>query len=163
MKFNTLRKYFSLSVAAALTAFPNPGFASTSALEPVSISSPNQASTNNNADTVRAYWTPQRLKNAKPVESKATISPQAASTITRTTAPSVGGEGRAPSVTVPASTQQLFTPATQAQSVKTAGIQPNNFGTAGALFTSSRIIPLSADQFYPYVTVGKLFFTNPRT
>jgi V8-like Glu-specific endopeptidase len=165
MKSNTFRKYFSLSVAAALTAFPNPGFASTSAPD-VFTSRPNQASTNSNADAVVNYWTAnngERLRRAKPVEAKAAISPKALSTTTRTTAPSVEGEGRAPSVTVPASTQQLVTPTTQAQSVKTPGIQPNNFGTAGALFTSSRIIPLSADQFYPYATVGKLFFTDPRT
>jgi V8-like Glu-specific endopeptidase len=166
MKFNTLRKYFSLSVAAALTAFPNPGFASTPALEPVSISRPNQASTNSNVDAVINYWMAnngERLRRAKPVEPKAAISPQAASTTTRTTKPSVEGKGSAPTVTLPPSTQQLFTPTTQPQAVNTTGVQPNNFGTAGALFTSSRIIPLAADQAYPYVTVGKLFFTDPRT
>ncbi|HWN40720.1 MAG TPA: hypothetical protein VNW71_00780 [Thermoanaerobaculia bacterium] len=34
-------------------------------------------------------------------------------------------------------------------------------GSGGGHFTSSRLVPESADQFYPYSTVGKLFFTIP--
>lgn len=34
-------------------------------------------------------------------------------------------------------------------------------GSGGGLFTSSRLVPVSADQSYPYSTVGKLYFTIP--
>jgi V8-like Glu-specific endopeptidase len=40
-------------------------------------------------------------------------------------------------------------------------VQPHSVGTEGAYFTSSRLVPLKADQMYPYRTVGKLFFTQP--
>jgi V8-like Glu-specific endopeptidase len=40
-------------------------------------------------------------------------------------------------------------------------VQPHSAGTEGAHFTSSRLVPLKADQEYPYRTVGKLFFTQP--
>jgi len=35
---------------------------------------------------------------------------------------------------------------------------PNNNGTFNQYFTSSRLVPLTADTTYPYRTVGKLFF-----
>jgi len=34
-------------------------------------------------------------------------------------------------------------------------------GSGGGYFTSSRLVPVSADRTYPYSTVGKLFFTIP--
>lgn len=34
-------------------------------------------------------------------------------------------------------------------------------GSGGGYFTSSRLVPVSADRSYPYSTVGKLFFTIP--
>jgi V8-like Glu-specific endopeptidase len=37
-------------------------------------------------------------------------------------------------------------------------VEPRSVGTEGAHFTSSRLVPLKADQVYPYRTVGKLFF-----
>ena len=36
---------------------------------------------------------------------------------------------------------------------------PNAAGTDGLHYTSSQIVPLSADLAYPHITVGKLFFT----
>ena len=38
------------------------------------------------------------------------------------------------------------------------GVFDNNVGTAKAHYSSSRLIPLTADLEYPYRTVGKLFF-----
>ncbi|MET0167500.1 MAG: trypsin-like serine protease [Vicinamibacterales bacterium] len=40
-------------------------------------------------------------------------------------------------------------------------VTPYNVGTAGALFSSSRLIPLNADRQFPYKTAGKLFFSLP--
>lgn len=40
-------------------------------------------------------------------------------------------------------------------------VMPQNAGTVRAPFTSSRLIPLSADLQYPYRAVGKLFLTVP--
>jgi V8-like Glu-specific endopeptidase len=53
---------------------------------------------------------------------------------------------------------ELFTPAPQLDELTPA---PQNAGTFNAHFTSSRLIPLTADTSYPYRTVGKLFFTIP--
>lgn len=40
-------------------------------------------------------------------------------------------------------------------------IEPQDVGTFGAYFSSSRLIPTDARLYYPYSTVGKLFFTIP--
>jgi V8-like Glu-specific endopeptidase len=34
-------------------------------------------------------------------------------------------------------------------------------GSAGSLFTSSRLVPVSADRSYPYLTLGRLYYTDP--
>src|SRR4029453_2045217 len=42
-------------------------------------------------------------------------------------------------------------------------VTPQWYGTSGARFTSSRLIPATTttDQAYPYPVIGKLFFTIP--
>lgn len=152
MKLNLLRKYFALSAATVLAASSNSVLASA----PASISQENQAITaNSSADAVIAYWSPARLRAAKSLDQPiATLTP---AVVPSTTEPRVSGSGKGPTDAVAPNTQPMFTP----QIVNSAGVQPSNVGTSGAPFTSSRLIPLSADQAYPYVTTGKLFFTQP--
>jgi V8-like Glu-specific endopeptidase len=123
------------------------------------------------------YWTPTRLKNAKPLRL-----PQATLPPPEPGSPSVvedlseadlsdstvweGYEGHAPTVKVrPDLTHRLFTPERNrplaSEDADTALITPQAVGTSGAHFTSSQLVPLSADGIYPYRTVGKLFFTIP--
>jgi V8-like Glu-specific endopeptidase len=40
-------------------------------------------------------------------------------------------------------------------------VSPHDAGTAGAHYSSQRLVPISADRAYPYRAVGKLFFTIP--
>ena len=123
-------------------------------------------STGSNSSTPDAgggsdYWTSQRLQNAKPMEIKAepTVVPELL--LDRLVPKSLGAtlstSGSAPTVTVTPQANQLFTPLKNSQ----LQVQPKDIGTAGAAFTSSRLIPLSADQEYPYRTIGKLFLSTP--
>jgi V8-like Glu-specific endopeptidase len=34
-------------------------------------------------------------------------------------------------------------------------------GSAGSLFTSARLVPVSADRSFPYLTLGRLYYTDP--
>ena len=47
------------------------------------------------------------------------------------------------------------------QSAGGTEITPEDVGTAGAYFTSSRLVPTNARLYYPYRTAGKLFFKKP--
>jgi hypothetical protein len=40
-------------------------------------------------------------------------------------------------------------------------VEPSDVGTSGAHFSSSRLVPADSRLFYPYSTVGKLFFVKP--
>lgn len=81
--------------------------------------------------------------------------------------PSIGSRsaaGRAPVAGVRAdSSNRLFEP--QDREMMAAedldSIAEPASGSGGGLFTSSRLVPVSADRAYPYTTVGKLFFTIP--
>lgn len=157
---------------------------------PVLAQSTNQAvvSTTNNAKAlnlagVSTFWTEERFRNAKPLPL-----PQAASTglshdaavADRSVAtPALAVDGHAPTVAMNAAAQQLFAPAAaSAQTSGTAalaaavdsalsgGVTPQDVGTFGAYYTSTRVFPLytgtyatlSADRTYPYRAVGILFF-----
>jgi len=56
--------------------------------------------------------------------------------------------------------QQLYTPHTSRAS-ELDMMKPSNRGTSNEEFSSTRLIPITADRTYPYTTVGKLFFTIP--
>jgi V8-like Glu-specific endopeptidase len=153
MKSNKLRKSFALSIATVLAVLPNAAFAS----QPVFKEN---VTTNSSANSVENYWTATNLANAKSLDipiPKGNVARPAVST-TGGTSP-VSGNGKAPTANITADMKPLFTP--QATNSATAGVQPNNVGTAGAHFTSSRVVPQSADVEYPYRTAGKLFFTIP--
>jgi V8-like Glu-specific endopeptidase len=63
-------------------------------------------------------------------------------------------------VLLPDLNNQLFKHKPASSSAESAATSPD-VGQAKAYFTSSRLIPLEADLFYPYRAVGKLFFTVP--
>lgn len=111
------------------------------------------------AQSTVAYWTAERLASARP------LTPMATSLVPEDTTAQAGGtpqfaDGRAPTVNVAARTAKLYDPETIAPE---EGIEPQDAGTFGADFTSSRLVPATQGtaKAYPYRTVGKLFFTTP--
>lgn len=153
MQTQILRKSFVLSIAAFLTTLSNPAVAG----DVVTKKLNDGVSTSSTAAT---YWTPERLRNAKPRPLPKHTSTSTGTAATPTTETSVSGSGQPPTVNVTPNTQKLFTPAKPVDSTNNDKVQPNKVGTAGAYFTSSRLVPLSADTAYPYRTVGKLFYTE---
>lgn len=76
----------------------------------------------------------------------------------------VFAEGRAPVAGIrPDPQNRLFDPSLSVvgESEEPGSAAEPASGSAGAHFTSSRLVPVSADRAYPYTTVGKLFFTIP--
>jgi V8-like Glu-specific endopeptidase len=142
---------YALSCIAIASVLPNSAVASDL------IFKTNDSVTPNNS---RSYWTSRRLQNARPLP----IPKPASGLTTQQTVPPTGtpvsAPAQAPTVNVaPDFNNRLFPPSQTNSQVDE--LQPNNVGSAGAYFTSSRLIPLSADVAYPYRTVGKLFFTIP--
>ncbi|NES25303.1 MAG: hypothetical protein F6K41_42015, partial [Symploca sp. SIO3E6] len=152
MKLKAVRKYLAFSTAALVAVFPNSLLA-----QQVPVSKENTAVTTNSAsDSVATYWTPEKMANAQSLDPpQAALAPLASST-TEPPLPSVSGEGKPPIVNLTPNANPLFTPLTPSNSE----VVPNNVGSIGAYFTSSRIVPLTADWSYPYRTVGKLFFSD---
>ncbi|NER98354.1 MAG: trypsin-like serine protease [Symploca sp. SIO1B1] len=152
MNLKAIRKCLPFSTAALVAVFPNSLLA-----QQVPVSKENTAVTTNSAsDPVTAYWTPERMANAQSLDlPQAALAPSTSST-TEPTLRSVSGEGKPPIVNLTPDANPLFTPPTPNYSE----VVPNNVGTSRAYFTSSRIVPLTADRAYPYRAVGKLFFTD---
>lgn len=129
------------------------------------------------SDSTTDYWTPKRLQNAKALPLPRSRTSYAAATPLDTDSLSlelalsnsavwVGEDGRKPLVKVqPDTTNLLFVPkvnsGVESQDADAGLVTPQDKGTLNAHFSSSRLVPLSADRSYPYRTVGKLFFTKP--
>ncbi len=112
------------------------------------------------------YWTPERLRNAKPVSMRQAQGFNAQAQMQQPLSGAVRFEnGRAPSVNVAADPRNRLFEAANERGTQAAqaddGIETQGVGTFGAHYTSSRLVPLSSDTVYPYRTAGKLFFTIP--
>ena len=109
---------------------------------------------------VRAYWTPERMRNAKPVSLP--ISSEALGDMNATTAekgPVQGGsEGSAVGKVDASMGVKLYTPGKEEDDGEVAPMQSSSFG---AHFTTHRVFPTSAAQTSPALRAGKLFFTKP--
>jgi V8-like Glu-specific endopeptidase len=120
------------------------------------------------ANSVAEYWTPERLANARELplpEPAAGFDFQQElekmATMAGGTQPAFEDGGK-PTVKVkPDLKNRLFEPTDNNLPSAQSGIAPAAAGTFEAHYTSSRLVPLSADLSYPYRTVGKLFFTIP--
>ena len=117
---------------------------------------------------VRAYWTPERMRNARSLDLPQTsttpvpladLSPDLPAAAVTT----VAGAGKPPSLAVkPDLENRLFEPDPTAEAgVDSGAVEPQNAGSRGAHFSSSRVFPDGATTAYPYRTVGKIFFTKP--
>ncbi|MEW6301143.1 MAG: trypsin-like serine protease [Thermodesulfobacteriota bacterium] len=119
------------------------------------------------------YWTPERMQQAQDLTmlpattfaEQAELDELTMALLNEDEGEPVIAEGQPPQVKVrPDRTHRLYEPLellTPAPQLDALTPEPQNAGTLNAHFTSSRLIPLSADTSYPYRTVGKLFFTIP--
>lgn len=131
---------------------------------------------NQEADASKAkaaeYWTPERFASAKPLplplakRDAKTLGKDAGSTLLAGTPAS--SPAQAPAKEPVPAVEQLFTPSSGTQDlIRNATPTPQDRGTYGALFTSTRVspqyegdaAPYSADRSYPYRTIGALFFS----
>lgn len=111
---------------------------------------------------VDKYWTEERMQTAKELPLP-NVNPNQIKRFTHDQFDSQEdaaidySDGAPPAYNGLSTPQQLFKPLKQNE-LKNL---PGDRGTAKRDFSSSRLIPLSADKSYPYATVGKLFFTIP--
>jgi V8-like Glu-specific endopeptidase len=116
----------------------------------------------------RGYWTPERLRAARPLplnqvravdaretESEAVFEP---STVLEAGAPaSAPGQRPLPGIR-PMLSNRLFE---ESKAEGPQSVTGRAAGSAGGHFTSHRLIPVEADLEYPYRTVGIVLFTIP--
>ena len=129
---------------------------------------------NMKAGQVKSFWTPERLRAARPLpapeislENLADLE-TALDEATTGDAGSVSAEGRRPLPGIrPQRSSPLFDPADASlapaleEAADVEGVSDRASGSAKAYFTSQRLVPEEADLWYPYSTVGKIFFTIP--
>ncbi|MGI8739717.1 MAG: trypsin-like serine peptidase [Gammaproteobacteria bacterium] len=128
-----------------------------------------------------SYWTPGRLKNAKPRTPRVTVdkilnlkmSTKSDALVNSKTGIAEATNASRPAVRAePDLENRLFVPETENQKSRArtgdvkretpqTAVRPQSVRTQHAHFTSSRLIPLSADLQYPYRAVGRLFYTQP--
>ncbi|KTC91647.1 hypothetical protein OQJ18_11580 [Fluoribacter dumoffii] len=119
---------------------------------------------NQSHNAILNYWTPERLNNAKEMPLPQ-IQPNQHEEIqinNLNTKPEYQ-EGQPPDETIHP-TPEVLIPQSLLQLKEKQIPQRQEFfdrGKSGANYTSSRLIPLTADLQYPYKAIGKLFFTIP--
>jgi V8-like Glu-specific endopeptidase len=113
------------------------------------------------------YWTPERIMSAKPLDLGAAVDLGRAQLLLKQKtvhAPPVRGEGSAPTLRLEQPFEDRVAPDVgPAQSRPEAAPNPRATSTEGAYFTTYRIFPQAATTSYPNSTVGKLYFSDPRT
>lgn len=148
MRFNLAITAVAVMISGAVSAnTDNPGFLSKE---------------NTGQSITMEYWSADRMKNAQEMPLPA-VDPHAIQLLEETwfqnnTGSSESGDGAPPEANgVKPALKTLF---------KTSELSPSitatfDHGTSNNHFSSSRLVPLTADTAYPYSTVGKLFFTIP--
>ncbi len=120
--------------------------------------------TNAHAKDAGRTWTAERFASARPLplqrlERGAEIAPEAVSeaVVKAEAGVPLSAAGRAPVAGILADeSNRLFEPFDLESGLGSATGEAS--GSAKGYFTSSRLVPTSADRSYPYSTVGKLFF-----
>lgn len=109
------------------------------------------------------YWTPERMRNAKPMPLPLIQSKNIKfSTKTNPFSKIASASGAPPEGKVAPDTHPLFKSIT-VNDLKKSGLTELNLFNRGSStldFSSSRLVPVSADLSYPYSTIGKLFFST---
>jgi V8-like Glu-specific endopeptidase len=160
-----LRRYRLAALIAAPLAWPLAATAQQPA-DDVTASPEPAAEARDSGD----YWTSERLRGAQPKELPAPAItgpeglPEGAQVegpeLTRTPREGEGGSGAPPTIDPGDSLgrQLPFEPAEMSPGAPT----PRATSSFGAFFTTTRVFPDAATTTYPYRTVGKLFFRDPR-
>jgi hypothetical protein len=111
-------------------------------------------------EAVRAYWTPERMLNAKPLDSLAIGKPARMHGAKPSGKPQIF-PGAPPTIKDYDSSleMQLYDPS------KKGDVRPPLVGTGNVPYTTNRFYPQNAGaklvKVYPYATIGHLFFTEP--
>jgi hypothetical protein len=116
---------------------------------------------NQSEASVRAYWTPERLRNARPIALKLSSQPLGEMNATRPESERAQGarEENAAGKVDGSMAVRLFTP--REDSDDESGVAPQQTSSFGAHFTTHRMFPTAAAQTSPALRAGKLFFTIP--
>ena len=120
------------------------------------------------AAEVAAYWTPERLATARPVDLRADLNELASEPLEAATGAVVSAEGARPAIAVaPNNGNFLLNPATvpayEEEGVTSGEDEPGAYGTSLRRYSNTRNVPFAAstDNAYPHRTIGKWFFTRP--
>lgn len=122
------------------------------------------------AEAARSYWTPERFRNARPmlpggaVNNASAPSPTPDGNVVQEVARRV--PGAPPSVPLAASMREQILPQEKPadSGVRRSGeVAPSASDGTYGFFTTSRVFPDAAAAAYPNLTVGKLFFRDPKT
>jgi len=124
---------------------------------------------------VEAYWTPQRLLNARPLELHPAVDAGGLPITLPSTidnSPAIRGEGSEPKATVAPHEVKTLIPEAWFQPEALGGsngvtrendVLPNATSSFGAYFTTHRVFPDAATTAPPNSRHGKLYFTDPMT
>jgi hypothetical protein len=117
---------------------------------------------------IEAYWTPERLLSARPVELRVQLGENGvpiANEMKTEQAPSRSVGGAASSAQIGEEAGKILVPEGFRLEAPEAQIEANPPATSsfGAYFTTTRVFPDAATTIYPYAAIGKLFFQDPRT
>jgi V8-like Glu-specific endopeptidase len=136
----------------------------------IAANQPLISKSNENISATLSYWTPENMRDAKPMDmpkmdyrlvKELSIEEFR---LQQEGSPAVSKEGAPPTVKATPDLHPLFKPVYfKSQLNKEGGVttRPENYGSLNAQFSSSRLVPVTADLTYPYSAVGKLFFTIP--
>jgi V8-like Glu-specific endopeptidase len=178
MKFSQLKQgaRWSAAPVTALLLVASTFAPITARAQSVSDSSSSGYSATSRADVelqqsaVEAYWTPERLMSAQPLDLHPKVGANGlpiAPEVESDQAPPAGGSGAAPSVTLPPSAAKELIPASMLEQARAAMAEtedlisiPEATSSFGAYFTTSRVFPDATTTVYPTRTAGKLFFTE---
>lgn len=122
------------------------------------VTKENDTATTTRRTASATYWTPERLRKAKP------LVPQTTKAVRRALSPAtarrnrtrISRYGKSHMIQVRPTRSQLFRPFTRYQALT----QRANVGTSPT-FTSSQVVPLSANLAYRYIRVSKRFYIEP--
>lgn len=131
-------------------------------------------------DEAKQYWTPERLRNATPMAPTTTLPNRGLSSPRSAVSPE-GATPTEPGSIVPGApptrefdpsqSEQILPPdasggapradLSTSRPAVAPELQPEESGTGGAFFTTSRVFPDDAATAYPYATAGRLTFHDP--
>ena len=116
---------------------------------------------NDNVAMSSSYWTPERMRSAKPYDLPGASETRTTSTnLAVASGRSQSSPGRAPTYSGAPLDVQMHAPLSTSSATADA-VEPSAAGTAGLRFTTERVVPMAQlRSTYPWRAVGKLFFTG---